>query len=97
MMCSTLLAVSALLTPPPRIATSSISLLSTKFEQLQSDYGDDGARCLWRHLRTGRDPASSLTTKEAARSGLGARARAAIASAYTVSYTHLTLPTTPYV
>ena len=62
MMCSSLLTVSALLTPP-RIATSSNSLLSTKFEQLQSDYGDDGARCLWRHLRTGRDPASSLTTE----------------------------------
>ena len=91
MMCSSVLAVSvlgALLTTPPRASTQQsllvtpATLLSTKFEQLQSDYGDDGARCLWRHLRTGRDPASSLTADEAARSGLGARARAAIASAY---------------
>ena len=82
-MCSSLLTVSALLTPPPRIATSSNSLLSTKFEQLQSDYGDDGARCLWRHLRTGRDPCLLAHDQGGgARSGLGARARAAIASAY---------------
>ena len=77
----------ALLSTPPHASAPELTvampatLLSTKFEHLQSEYGDAGARCLWRHLRIKHT--RLLAHDRGGRALRPRRPRAAIASAYT--------------
>lgn len=64
----------ALLAPPH--AGAGCSLLSLPYERLHSLVGGAGAKSVWRHLRSGRDPAAAAAGAD----GLCAAARASLAA-----------------